>query len=32
MWQPQLRNIGALAIRRSDGYGSSTLARLWIDK
>jgi peptide/nickel transport system substrate-binding protein len=32
IWQPHLRNIGALAIRRSDGYGSSTLARLWIDK
>jgi peptide/nickel transport system substrate-binding protein len=32
MWQPHLRNVGALAIRRSDGYGSSTLARLWIDK
>jgi ABC-type transport system substrate-binding protein len=32
LWQPHLRNIGALAIRRSDGYGSSTLARLWIDK
>jgi peptide/nickel transport system substrate-binding protein len=32
IWQPYLRNIGALAIRRSDGYGSSTLARLWIDK
>jgi peptide/nickel transport system substrate-binding protein len=32
IWQPHLRNIGALAIRRNDGYGSSTLARLWIDK
>jgi peptide/nickel transport system substrate-binding protein len=32
LWQPHLRNIGALAIRRSDGYGSSTLARLWLDK
>ena len=32
IWHPYLRNIGALAIRRSDGYGSSTLARLWIDK
>jgi peptide/nickel transport system substrate-binding protein len=31
-FQPHLRNIGALAIRRNDGYGSSTLARLWIDK
>jgi peptide/nickel transport system substrate-binding protein len=32
IWQPHLRNVGALAIRRSDGYGSSTLARVWIDK
>ena len=31
-FQPHLRNVGALAIRRNDGYGSSTLARLWIDK
>jgi peptide/nickel transport system substrate-binding protein len=32
IWQPHMRNIGALAMRRSDGYGSSTLARTWIDK
>ena len=32
VWQPHLRNIGALAMRRNDGYGASTLARLWIDK
>jgi peptide/nickel transport system substrate-binding protein len=32
LWQPYLRNIGALALRRSDGYGASTLARLWIDR
>jgi peptide/nickel transport system substrate-binding protein len=32
IWQPHMRNIGALAIRRSDGYGSSTLARVWMDK
>jgi len=32
IWQPQLRNVGSLAMRRSDGYGASTLARLWIDK
>ena len=31
-FQPHLRNVGALAMRRSDGYGSSTLARMWIDK
>ena len=32
IWQPFLRNIGALAMRRNDGYGASTFARLWIDK
>jgi peptide/nickel transport system substrate-binding protein len=32
IWQPHMRNIGALAMRRSDGYGSSTLARTWMDK
>ena len=32
IWQPHLRNVGALAMRRNDGYGSSTLARMWIDK
>ena len=32
LWQPHLRNVGALAMRRNDGYGASTFARLWIDK
>ncbi len=32
LWQPHLRNIGNLDLRRNDGYGSSTIARLWIDK
>src|SRR5262249_38152563 len=32
VWQPNLRNTGSLALRRNDGYGASTLARLWIDK
>ena len=32
IWQPHLRNIGQLDLRRNDGYGSSTLARLWVDK
>src|SRR5499433_2535159 len=32
VWQPFLRNIGSLALRRNDGYGASTLARLWVDK
>ncbi len=31
-FQPHLRNIGAGALRRSDGYGSPTLARAWLDK
>ena len=29
--RPQLRNTGSLALRRNDGCGVSTLARLWID-
>ncbi len=32
IWQPHLRNMGALAMRRTDGYGASTLARVWADK
>jgi peptide/nickel transport system substrate-binding protein len=32
VWQPHLRNIGQLDLRGNFGYGSSTLARLWIDK
>ncbi len=32
VFQPHLRNVGALAMRRTDGYGASTLARLWSDK
>jgi peptide/nickel transport system substrate-binding protein len=32
LWQPHLRNIASLAMRRIDGYGASTLARLWLDK
>jgi peptide/nickel transport system substrate-binding protein len=31
-WQPHLRNIGSLDLRRNDGYGASTFARIWIDK
>jgi hypothetical protein len=27
-----LRNVGAPAMRRNDGYAASTLARTWIDK
>jgi hypothetical protein len=32
VWQPHLRNIGGLDLRANFGYGSSTLARLWLDK
>jgi hypothetical protein len=32
VFQPHLRNVGATAMRRNDGYGASTLARTWIDK
>src|SRR5438876_3276653 len=30
--QPHVRNWAALAIRRTDAYGSPTIARLWLDK
>jgi peptide/nickel transport system substrate-binding protein len=32
LFQPHLRNIGALAMRRTDGYGASTVARIWSEK
>jgi peptide/nickel transport system substrate-binding protein len=32
VWQPHLRNIGGLDLRTNFAYGSSTLARLWLDK
>jgi len=32
LYQPYLRNVAALALRRVDGYGSPTLARQWLDK
>ncbi len=31
-WQPHVRNIGYLDLRGVVGYGSSTLARVWLDK
>src|SRR6267142_1287724 len=31
-FQPQVRNVAAAALRRTDGYGSPTLARTWMDK
>jgi peptide/nickel transport system substrate-binding protein len=32
VFQPHLRNMAAGSLRRTDGYGSSTIARLWNDK
>jgi peptide/nickel transport system substrate-binding protein len=32
VYQPPMRNMAARALRRTDGYGSPTLARAWMDK
>jgi peptide/nickel transport system substrate-binding protein len=32
VFQPHMRNAAAGALRRTDGYGSPTLARSWLDK
>ena len=32
VFQPHVQNAAARALRRSDGYGSPTLARAWLDK
>jgi hypothetical protein len=32
VFQPHLRNQAALALRRTDGYGASTIGRVWLDK
>jgi peptide/nickel transport system substrate-binding protein len=32
VFHPHMRNAAAPALRRSDGYGSPTLARAWMDK
>jgi peptide/nickel transport system substrate-binding protein len=32
VFQPYMRNVAAAALRRTDGYGSPTLARAWMDK
>jgi ABC-type transport system substrate-binding protein len=32
VFQPHVRNGSAPALRRTDGYGSPTIARLWLDK
>jgi peptide/nickel transport system substrate-binding protein len=31
-FQPHVRNASALALRRTDGYGASAFARVWLDK
>jgi len=30
--QPHVRNAASRALRRTDGYGSPTIARIWLDK
>jgi peptide/nickel transport system substrate-binding protein len=32
VFQPHMRNGAALALRRTDGYGSPAIARVWLDK
>jgi hypothetical protein len=32
VYQPHMRNGGAPALRRTDGYGSPQNARVWLDK
>ena len=32
IFQPHVRNCGASALRRTDGYGCPAIARLWLDK
>jgi peptide/nickel transport system substrate-binding protein len=32
LFQPYVRNASSRALRRTDGYGSPTIARTWIDK
>jgi hypothetical protein len=32
VFQPSVRNASALSLRRTDGYGSPAIARLWLDK
>ena len=32
LFQPHVRNAASRALRRTDGYGSPTIARMWIDK
>jgi hypothetical protein len=30
-WQPHVRNAASAALRRTDGYGASSIARVWLD-
>ncbi|HEX4993464.1 MAG TPA: ABC transporter substrate-binding protein [Methylomirabilota bacterium] len=32
VFQPHMRNGASAALRRTDGYGSSTISRVWLDK
>jgi peptide/nickel transport system substrate-binding protein len=32
VFHPHMRNVASAALRRTDGYGSPTLARAWMDK
>jgi hypothetical protein len=32
VFQPSVRNASALSLRRTDGYGSAAIARVWLDK
>jgi peptide/nickel transport system substrate-binding protein len=32
VFQPHVRNASSPALRRTDGYGSPTIARVWLDK
>jgi len=32
IFQPHVRNATGLALRRTDGYGASAIARVWMDK
>ncbi|HTI53305.1 MAG TPA: hypothetical protein VMC04_03680, partial [Verrucomicrobiae bacterium] len=32
VFQPHVRNAAAGALRRTDGYGSSAIARVWLDR
>jgi peptide/nickel transport system substrate-binding protein len=32
VFQPHVRNAAAIALRRTDGYGASTVGRTWVEK